>query len=337
MQGFGVNTYKWVNEAGETDARQVPLASRSRASRAGPRPTPRAMQGRGARRPHQGPLRRDRRAASTPSGSCYVQMMDDDDHPELDFDPLDDTKVVAGERVPAAPRRHDGAQPQRPRTSSPRTSRSRSAPACWSTGSTSPTTRCSSGGRSPTRDTQRYRVGPNYLQLPVNRRRTAASRPTSATAQMAYYVDETRREPARQLRAVDHRRAARGARSPAHDEQGPEIAGPPDARADPAHQRLPAGRRALPALRAVGEGRPRRQPHRRCCRQCDRPIQERMVWHLFLCEDELGQRVGDGLGISRRRRPRPRAAGDPDAAPRPSSQRARQPRQQRPARRRAAS
>jgi catalase len=32
--------------------------------------------------------------------------------------------------------------------------------------------------------------------------------------------------------------------------------------------------------------------------QCDRPIQERMVWHLYLCEDELGARVGDGLGIS---------------------------------------
>ena len=38
--------------------------------------------------------------------------------------------------------------------------------------------------------------------------------------------------------------------------------------------------------------------------QCDRPIQERMVWHLFLVEDELGQRVGEGLGITRRRRPR---------------------------------
>ena len=25
--------------------------------------------------------------------------------------------------------------------------------------------------------------------------------------------------------------------------------------------------------------------------QCDRPIQERMVWHFFMCEDELGQRV----------------------------------------------
>ena len=32
--------------------------------------------------------------------------------------------------------------------------------------------------------------------------------------------------------------------------------------------------------------------------ECDRPIQERMVWHLLLCDDELGQRVGDALGIS---------------------------------------
>jgi catalase len=23
-----------------------------------------------------------------------------------------------------------------------------------------------------------------------------------------------------------------------------------------------------------------------------------MVWHLYMCEDELGQRVGDGIGIS---------------------------------------
>jgi catalase len=31
--------------------------------------------------------------------------------------------------------------------------------------------------------------------------------------------------------------------------------------------------------------------------QCDRPIQERMLWHLYMCEDELGARVGDGIGI----------------------------------------
>ncbi|MFD1965927.1 catalase-related domain-containing protein [Pseudonocardia alni] len=27
-------------------------------------------------------------------------------------------------------------------------------------------------------------------------------------------------------------------------------------------------------------------------------VRRRMVWHLFLCEDELGRRVGEGLGIT---------------------------------------
>ena len=27
-------------------------------------------------------------------------------------------------------------------------------------------------------------------------------------------------------------------------------------------------------------------------------VQQRMVWHFFMCDDELGARVGEGLGIS---------------------------------------
>jgi catalase len=32
--------------------------------------------------------------------------------------------------------------------------------------------------------------------------------------------------------------------------------------------------------------------------QAARPVQERMLWHFYLVEDELGKRVGEGLGIS---------------------------------------
>ncbi len=33
--------------------------------------------------------------------------------------------------------------------------------------------------------------------------------------------------------------------------------------------------------------------------EATREVQERMVWHFFMCDDELGQRVGgEGLGIS---------------------------------------
>ena len=31
--------------------------------------------------------------------------------------------------------------------------------------------------------------------------------------------------------------------------------------------------------------------------QCDRHIQERMVWHFYLIDDDYGNRVGEGLGI----------------------------------------
>src|SRR5690606_27012544 len=31
--------------------------------------------------------------------------------------------------------------------------------------------------------------------------------------------------------------------------------------------------------------------------QASRPVQERMLWHFYMCDDELGARVGEGLGI----------------------------------------
>ncbi len=69
MQGFGVNTYKWVNAAGRDQAGQVPLdpqAGRQVADRGPGGRDP----GQRARLPHQGPLRRRSSAATTRSGSC---------------------------------------------------------------------------------------------------------------------------------------------------------------------------------------------------------------------------------------------------------------------------
>ena len=31
--------------------------------------------------------------------------------------------------------------------------------------------------------------------------------------------------------------------------------------------------------------------------QCDRAVQERMVWHFLLAENDIGRRIGEGLGI----------------------------------------
>ena len=94
-------------------------------------------------------------------------------------------------------------------------------------------------------DTQRYRVGPNYLQLPVNAPATRTSPPTSATAQMAYYVDGGGENPHVNYEPIEHGRAGRG-RQAAGAEHGPEVAGRVGRAQDRAHQRLRAGRRALP-------------------------------------------------------------------------------------------
>ena len=248
-------------------------------------------------------------------------MMDDDDHPELDFDPLDDTKTWPEERLPAAAGRHDGARPRRRRTSSPRTSRSRSAPACWSTGWTSPTTRCSSGGRSPTRDTQRYRVGPNYLQLPVNQPKNAAVAhqparrrrwPTTSTAD--------RREPARQLRAVDHRRPAARRRSPRTTSRARRSAGALTRERIPRTNDYQPGRRALPARPSSG----RRTTSSRNLVDAAGPVRPadpgaHGLAPASCARTSSGQRVGDGLGITADDVRAPQAARDADADARPSS------------------
>jgi len=113
---------------------------------------------------------------------------------------------------------------------------------------------------------------------------------------MAYYVDETEANP-----SVNYEPSITGglgeAPKHAHDEVGPEIAG-----------RLTRSR--IPRTddyTQPGERFQLSEPWERddlvtnltgLIGQCDRPIQERMVWHLLLCDDELGGRIGEGLGIS---------------------------------------
>jgi catalase len=143
-------------------------------------------------------------------------------------------------------------------------------------------------------DTQRHRVGPNYLQLPVN---APKQRPTTnlRDGQMTYHVDQTGENP-----SVNYEPSITGGLEevpkPAHTEQGPVIEG-----------RLT--RKRIPRTddyRQAGERYQLSEQWEKddlvanlvdALSQCDRPIQERMVWHWYMADDELGQRVGDGLGI----------------------------------------
>ena len=101
MQGFGVNTYRWVNEAGETKLVKyhwIPkqgVKSWTDADAA-------AVQAEdlGA---HTKDLWEAIDAGDYPEWELCVQLMDDHDHPELDFDPLDDTKVWPENEFPLRP------------------------------------------------------------------------------------------------------------------------------------------------------------------------------------------------------------------------------------------
>jgi catalase len=292
QQGFGVNTYKWVNEAGETVLVKYHWLPRQgvKSWTAGDAA---AMQSKelGV---HTKDLYDAISRGEYPEWDLHVQIMEDHDHPELDWDPLDDTKVWPENDFPL---RHVGTM-QLNRI--PENFFAESEQIAFGTGVLVDGLDFSDdkmlvGRTFSYSDTQRYRVGTNYLQLPVN---SPKVRPATnqRDGEMAHYVDQTGDNP-----SVNYEPSITGGLSeapkPGHREQGPAIEG-----------RLTRAR--IPRTddyRQAGERYQLSEQWEKddlvanlvdALSQCDRPIQERMVWHWFMADDELGQRVGDGLGIS---------------------------------------
>ena len=293
QQGFGVNTYKWVNAGGETKLIKyhwIPkqgVKSYSADDAANVQATDLGS--------HTRDLYDAIGRGDYPEWELLVQMMDDHDHPELDFDPLDDTKVWPEEQFPL----HAVGRMVLDRA--PENFFAENEQIAFGTGVLVDGLDFSDdkmlvGRTFSYSDTQRHRVGPNYLQLPVNAPKTKVAT-NQRDGQMAYGVDlgggqnpHVNYEPSilGGLREDQH---------PVHDEQGPEISGRlTRKRILRTNDYQQAGERYLLSeewekddlvTNLVG-----------ALSQCDRPVQERMVWHWFMAEDELGQRVGEGLGIT---------------------------------------
>ncbi|MBB5874539.1 catalase [Allocatelliglobosispora scoriae] len=293
MQGFGVNTYKWVNAAGETK-----LVKYHWIPKLGVKSLT-ADQAAELQGTELGTHTRDLYEAiergDHPEWELKVQLMDDNDHPELDFDPLDDTKVWPENEFPL----HTIGKMVLDRV--PKNFFAESEQIAFGTGVLVDGLDFSDdkmlvGRTFSYSDTQRYRVGPNYLQLPVNQAKGTQVRTNQRDGQMAFYVDDAGANP-----HVNYEPSITGGLAESADpgprEQGPVInARLTRQRIERTDDYTQAGQRYLLSeqwerddlvTNLVGQ-----------LSQCDRPIQERMVWHLFMCEDELGRRVGDGLGIS---------------------------------------
>ncbi|MFC4529207.1 catalase [Sphaerisporangium dianthi] len=292
MQGFGVNTYKWVNERGETH-----LVKYHWMPKQGVRSMTAAdaaiVQGRDL-----GHATKDLQDAidrgDHPEWELLVQIMSDDEHPELDFDPLDDTKVWPEDRFPAMP------VGRMVLDSNVANFFAENEQISFGTGVLIDGLDFSDdkmlvGRTFSYSDTQRYRVGPNYLQLPVNHAKNAQVRTNQRDGLMTYHVDGQGENP-----HVNYEPSITGglreAEYPVNDEQGPVISGRLTRKRIPrTNDYAQAGERYL--LMEQWERDDLVLNFTTLLAQCDRPVQERMVWHLLLVEDDLGLRVGAGLGI----------------------------------------
>ncbi|RJL22064.1 catalase [Bailinhaonella thermotolerans] len=292
MQGFGVNTYKWVNQQGDTVLVKYHWM---------PKQGVRSMteEDAAAVQAHDlGHATKDLYEAiergDFPEWELLVQIMSDDEHPELDFDPLDDTKVWPENEFPALP---VGRMVLNRNVSNFFAENEQIA---FGTGVLVDGLDFSDdkmlvGRTFSYSDTQRYRVGPNYLQLPVNQAKNADIRTNQRDGQMTYFVDTGGESPHINYEPslLDGLRESDYATP---DEQGPVISGRLTRKRIPrTNDYVQAGQRYL--LMEPWEQDDLVRNFVSALTQCDRRIQERMVWHFLMVEDDLGLRVGEGLGI----------------------------------------
>ncbi|GAA2977662.1 MULTISPECIES: catalase [Streptomyces] len=293
MQGFGVNTYKWVNAEGDTvlvKYHWLPKQGVSSMTEEDAANVQAGELGHATKDLYEAIGRGDH-----PEWELVVQMMSDDDHPELDFDPLDDTKTWPEQDFPPKP------VGRMVLDRVPDNYFAENEQASFGTGVLVDGLDFSDdkmlvGRTFSYSDTQRYRVGPNYLQLPVNQAKHAHVATNQRDGQMAYDNGHGGENP-----EVNYEPSITGGLReytyPTHDEQGPVIEGRlTRARIPRTNDYLQAGQRFQ--LMEKWEQDDLVKNFTDLFAQCARPVQERMVWHCLMADNDLGLRVGEGIGIS---------------------------------------
>ena len=294
MQGFGVNTYKWVNATGETvlvKYHWIPRAGVKSLTEVDAANIQATDLGHASK-----DLYEQIDAGEFPQWDLYVQMMSDDEHPELDFDPLDDTKVwPENEFEPKLV----GTMTL---TSNVSDHHNQNEQIAFGTGVLVDGLDFSDdkmlvGRTFSYSDTQRYRVGPNYLQVPVNCPKNARVATNQRGGQTSIGVDLGEGQNPHVNYEPSITGGLREDQYPTHDEQGPEITGRLTRKRIPrTNDYLQAGQRYQ--LMEQWEKDDLVGNFVTLIGQAARAVQERMVWHFLLVDDELGLRVGEALGIS---------------------------------------
>jgi catalase len=292
QQGFGVNTYKMVNASGDTVLVKYHWLPRQGVA------SLTAAEAEKVQGKDLGSASKDLYEAiergEYPQWDFYAQIMDDHDHPELDWDPLDDTKIWPEDKFPL---RHLGVMTLNKNVDDHHNENEQIAmgTGVLVDGLDFSDDKMLVGRTFSYSDTQRYRVGPNYLQLPVNSAKHAEVHTNQRGGQMSYGVDlASGQNPHINFEPSIHNGLVEAERKP---NNSPEIKGRLtqsvlDRRNDYVQAR---------ARYCTIEDWERED----LCKnlgdllsQCERDVQERMLWHFFLVHDDFGARVAQALGMS---------------------------------------
>ena len=229
-----------------------------------------------------------------PQWELCVQVMSDDEHPELDYDPLDDTKTWDEDQFPLLPvgmmtlnRNVDDFFAEAEQVAF--------GTGVLVDGLDFSDDKMLVGRTFSYSDTQRYRVGPNYLQLPINQP-TSAVHTNQRDGQMAYYVDRGAENP-----HVNYEPSSQGGLHEATP-NGPE------------HQPYVEGKVGRQVLERTNDYAQAGERYRTMpdweredlvknmidnLMQCEAHIQERMIGHFTKCDENFGSRVAEGLKMDR--------------------------------------
>lgn len=185
MQGSGVNTYKWVNKEGVAHLVKYhwePLQGIKNLTQ----PEAEAIQAKNFNHATQD-LYDHIEAGDFPKWELRVQLMTDDEHAELDFDPLDDTKLWPEDQFPHLPVGMMTLN-RNPENYYAEVEQVAFGTGVLVDGLDFSDDKMLQGRTFSYSDTQRYRVGTNYLQLPINAPKKHVAT-NQRDGQMAYHVD----------------------------------------------------------------------------------------------------------------------------------------------------
>ncbi len=288
QDGFGVNTYKWFNTEGEgvlvkyhwKTKQGIKSLTQAQASE---------IQGTNFNHATQD-LYDSIAKGDFPEWEFCVQIMSDDDHPELDFDPLDDTKTWDEEQFPLMPIGRMVLD-RNPKNYFAEVEQSAFGTGVLVDGLDFSDDKMLQGRTMSYSDTQRYRVGPNYLQLPINSPKKHIAT-NQRDGQMTYMVDGGGENP-----HVNYEPSSLGGLkegTASGKDHTPYIEGKlvrekverknDFAQAGERYRTIDGWERDDLVFNLVD-----------ALSQCNKDIQERMVGLLRQCDEEYGQRVADGL------------------------------------------